>query len=159
MQWICLRSKPQWAQRACRWYAEKWGIPLRAYAESVDLCLRQKTGIPQWYLAATETGQIAGGLGVIENDFHTRPDLTPNVCAVFVEPEFREKGLARKMLDNVCRDMAQMGQSDLYLLTDHTDFYEKLGWHFLENIRENSGGLARCYHISLAQFLTESSAR
>lgn len=152
MRWICLRDEPQWAQRACRWYSEKWGITLRAYEESVEICLRQKTGIPQWYLAATETGRIAGGLGVIENDFHTRADLTPNVCAVFVEPEFRGKGLARKMLDNVCRDMARMGQTDLYLLTDHTDFYEKLGWHFLENIRENSGDIARCYHITLAPF-------
>ena len=159
MQWICLRDNPQWAQRTCRWYAEKWGIPYQAYEESVALCLKQKTGVPQWYLAVTDAGCIAGGLGVIENDFHTRVDLTPNVCAVYVEPEFRGKGLARKMLESVCRDMAQMGQSDLYLLTDHTDFYERLGWHFLENIRENSGEFARCYHISLAPFCADSSVR
>ncbi|MCI6289750.1 MAG: GNAT family N-acetyltransferase, partial [Clostridiales bacterium] len=56
------------------------------------LCLEKKGPIPQWYLAVTEEGEIAGGMGVIENDFHTRPDLTPNVCAVYVEPAFRGKG-------------------------------------------------------------------
>ena len=116
------------------------------------LCLEKKGQIPQWYLAVTEEGEIAGGMGVIENDFHTRPDLTPNVCAVYVEPAFRGKGLARRMMEDLCRDMAQMGQRDLYLLTDHTSFYEKLGWQFQEMVRENGGDFARCYHISLEPY-------
>ena len=116
------------------------------------LCLEKKGPIPQWYLAVTEEGEIAGGMGVIENDFHTRPDLTPNVCAVYVEPAFRGKGLARRMMENLCRDMAQMGQRDLYLLTDHTSFYEKLGWQFQEMVQENGGDFARCYHISLTPY-------
>ena len=116
------------------------------------LCLEKKGPIPQWYLAVTEEGEIAGGMGVIENDFHTRPDLTPNVCAVYVEPAFRGKGLGRRMMENLCRDMAQMGQRDLYLLTDHTSFYEKLGWQFQEMVRENGGDFARCYHISLTPY-------
>lgn len=149
MQWLCLRDHPQWADQACRWYAAKWRVPLSAYEESMGLCLERKAPIPQWYLAVTEAGEIAGGLGVIENDFHTRWDLTPNVCAVYVEPAFRGRGLARQMLENVCRDMAQMGQTDLYLLTDHTALYEKMGWQFQEMVQENSGEFARCYHISL----------
>lgn len=116
------------------------------------LCLEKKGPIPQWYLAVTEEGEIAGGMGVIENDFHTRPDLTPNVCAVYVEPAFRGKGLGRRMMENLCRDMAQMGQTDLYLLTDHTSFYEKLGWQFQEMVQENGGDFARCYHISLEPY-------
>ena len=91
-------------------------------------------------------------MGVIENDFHARPDLTPNVCAVYVEPAFRGKGLVRRMMENLCRDMAQMGQTDLFLLTDHTRFYEKLGWQFQEMVRENGGDFARCYHISLTPY-------
>lgn len=61
MQWLCLRENPRWAERACRWYAEKWGVPLSAYEESVALCLEKKGPIPQWYLAVTEEGEIAGG--------------------------------------------------------------------------------------------------
>ncbi len=45
------------------------------------------------------------GLGVIENDFHNRKDLTPNICAVYVEEKYRGQGIAGKMLNFVCEDM------------------------------------------------------
>ena len=72
-----------------------------------------------------------GGLGVIENDFHDRKDLTPNVCAVYVEPEHRCKGIAGRLLAYVCGDMESFGVDTLYLITDHTGFYERYGWTFL----------------------------
>lgn len=68
---------------------------------------------------------------MIENDFHNRKDLAPNVCAVYVENEFRKKGIAGMMLDYVCKDFAQMGIDTLYLITEHTSFYERYGWEFL----------------------------
>ncbi len=37
-------------------------------------------------------GQIIGGIGVIENDFHDRKDLAPNVCAVYTEEDRRGDG-------------------------------------------------------------------
>ena len=49
--------------------------------KNMDDCLRGEKAVPQWYVAI-ENGRIIGGLGVIENDFHMRVDLTPNVCAV-----------------------------------------------------------------------------
>ena len=67
---------------------------------------------------------------MIENDFHDRPDLTPNICAVFTEPAYRGQGLAGSLLDFVCRDMSKNGIHTLYLLTDHEGFYERYGWEF-----------------------------
>ena len=49
----------------------------------------------------TDGDKIVGGLGVIENDFHDRKDL-------------RSKEI-----------------SPVYLVTDHTGFYERYGWEFL----------------------------
>lgn len=85
--------------------------------------------MPQWYVAV-ENETIVGGLGVISNDFHNREDLTPNVCAVYVEPAFRCRGIAGQLLELVCRDMASFGIDTLYLLTDHTSFYERYDWAF-----------------------------
>ena len=70
-------------------------------------------------------------MGVIENDFHDRPDLTPNVCAVYVEKAWRCQGIAGALLRAVCEDMRQFEIKTLYLLTDHTNFYERYGWEFL----------------------------
>lgn len=46
-----------------------------------------------WYLCL-DNERIVGGLGVIENDFHNRKDLTPNVCAVYTEQKYRCQGIA-----------------------------------------------------------------
>ena len=145
MQLLYLRDHPEWTERAAQWYHEKWGVPLDAYRESILACQAKAGSVPQWYLALDEKGEIIGGLGAIENDFHKRPDLTPNVCAVYVEPPHRMQGVARAMLDCVCRDLAEMGVHTAYLLTDHTNFYEKCGWSFLCRVEENGGGTARVY--------------
>lgn len=51
------------------------------------------------------------------------------------------------MLDFVCEDMEKFGIDTLYLLTDHTSFYERYGWEFLCMVREDGKEeeTARCY--------------
>ncbi len=127
---IRLVDRPDLKERAAQWFHEKWGIPLEAYRESMEECLTQKSAVPQWYLAM-EDGQILGGLGVIENDFHDRKDLAPNVCAVYTEEAKRGQGIAGALLDRVCKDMSDRDIDTLYLVTDHTSFYERYGWKFL----------------------------
>ena len=124
-----ISGRPELLDPAAEWFHEKWGIPLAAYRESMEESL-SGCAVPQWY-AALEDGEIVGGVGVIENDFHGRKDLRPNVCAVYVEPEHRCRGLAGALLDRVCRDMKGRGLEKLYLVTGHVCFYERYGWEFL----------------------------
>ena len=93
-------------------------------------CLMGLGAVPQWYVTLAD-GAIIAGAGVIENDFHERKDLAPNVCAVYVEENWRGRGVARALLSRICADMQEKGVKTLYLTTDHTAFYEKLGWEFL----------------------------
>ena len=96
----------------------------------MEECLSAQNAVPQWYLAMDKE-KIVGGLGVIQNDFHNRKDLTPNVCAVYTEKARRRNGIAGALLHYVCEDMKEKGIPTLYLLTDHTAFYERYGWEFL----------------------------
>lgn len=125
-----VREHPELAEQAAEWFHQKWGVPLEAYRESIEACMRGGKAVPQWYLAM-DRNAIAGGLGVIENDFHDRKDLAPNVCAVYVEEEYRCQGIAERLLQGVCDDMKEQGIETLYLVTDHTSFYERYGWEFL----------------------------
>lgn len=127
---IKIQEHPELLEAAAQWFHEKWGIPKEAYVESMEECLENKGAVPQWYVAMQDEA-IIGGLGVIENDFHDRKDLTPNVCAVYVEPECRKQGIAGRMLQFVCDEFAEKGIDTLYLVTDHTSFYERYGWEFL----------------------------
>ena len=127
---ISLGNNPTMKDRMATWFHQKWGIPLEAYQDSMTECLETKSAVPSWYVAI-QNDRIIGGIGVIENDFHNRPDLAPNVCALFVEPDVRGQGIAGKLLNTVCKDMKAAGLDKLYLLTDHTSFYERYGWEFL----------------------------
>lgn len=130
--------------QAARWFHSKWGVPEDAYLQSMERARTAQGGVPAWYVVLEE-GKIAAGLGIIENDFHKRPDLTPNVCAVFVEEPYRGKGLARTLLTHACRELAAHGVKNAYLITTHTEFYEHCGWDFYGMIQEASGEMVRMY--------------
>lgn len=125
---IRLIDRPEMKEQMALWFHQKWGIPQQAYMDSMQDALKGNA-VPSWYVAM-DGDRIVGGLGVIENDFHDRADLSPNVCAVYTEPEYRGQGIAGALLDYVCRDMQARGIDTLYLLTDHDSFYERYGWEF-----------------------------
>ena len=128
-QYITLQEKPELMDKAAEWFNSKWSVPKEAYLECMEAYLNQETGLG-WFLCL-DGDQIVGGLGVIENDFHDRPDLTPNVCAVYTEESHRCQGIAGKLLNKVVEDLRSKGISPAYLVTDHTGFYERYGWEFL----------------------------
>ena len=127
--YITLRERPELENDAAQWFHQKWGVPVDAYLECMDAYLARQTEYG-WYLCL-DGGNIVGGMGVIENDFHDRKDLAPNVCAVYTEENYRCKGIAGHLLNMVVEDMRSKGISPLYLVTDHIGFYERYGWEFL----------------------------
>lgn len=129
MTYITLRDKPEWEEKAAAWFHSKWGVPEEAYIECMTDYLNGATEYG-WYLCA-DGDRIVGGLGVIENDFHDRKDLTPNVCAVYTEEAYRGKGIAGRLLNMAVDDLHSKGVSPVYLVTGHTGFYERYGWEFL----------------------------
>ncbi len=126
---ITLREKPEIMNDAALWFHSKWGVPKEAYLECMEAYLSNNTEYG-WYLCLDED-KIVGGLGVIENDFHDRKDLTPNICAVYTEEEYRKQGIAGNLLNMAVEDLRSKGVSPVYLVTDHTGFYERYGWEFL----------------------------
>lgn len=129
LKYITLRSQPQLKESAAEWFNRKWGVPKEAYLECMNNYLNGETEYG-WYLCLDDN-KIVGGLGVIENDFHDRKDLTPNICAVYTRTEYRCKGIAGILLNMAVNDLKSHGISPVYLITDHTGFYERYDWEFL----------------------------
>lgn len=130
---------------AARWFHDKWGVDIEAYLNCMELSVKHEASVPQWYLAM-DGNKIIGGLGVIDNDFHNRKDLTPNICALYVEEDYRCNGIAGALVDYVCLDMHKRGIDTLYLITELTSFYERYGWKFFCMAQEDNGtGLLRLY--------------
>ena len=125
---VRLRERPDLKEKAAEWFSSKWNVPKSAYVESIEESF--SAVVPSWYLCL-DGDRIIAGMGVIENDFHSRPDLTPNVCAVYVEEKYRCRGIAGRLLGFVGEDMRDFGTDTLYLLTDLDSFYERYGWEYL----------------------------
>lgn len=89
--YITLRQQPQLKERAAEWFHQKWNVPKEAYQKCMDEYLNGETEYG-WFLCL-DGDTLIGGLGVIENDFHDRKDLTPNICAVYTEREYRSRAL------------------------------------------------------------------
>ena len=141
---ISLREAPDLLDKAADWFHEKWGVPRKAYRECMKAYLNRETEYG-WYLCL-DGDRIAGGLGVIENDFHNRKDLAPNICAVYTEEAYRCRGIAGRLLNLAVEDLRGKGISPVYLVTDHTGYYERYGWEFLCMVQEeNEPESARMY--------------
>ena len=142
--YVTLRQRPELLNMAASWFHAKWNVPKEAYLTCMTAYLKKETEYG-WYLCL-DGDRIIGGLGVIENDFHDRKDLSPNVCAVYTEEAFRGKGIAGRLLEMVVDDMASKGVTTLYLVTNHTGFYERYGWKFLCMVQgDGEQNLSRMY--------------
>ena len=123
LTYLTLRDAPALKETAAEWFHSKWGVPKEAYLECMESYLQNETEYG-WYLCM-DGNKIVGGMGVIENDFHDRKDLRPNVCAVYTDKEYRRKGIAGHLLVMTVKDLKAKGITPVYLVTDHTGFYEK----------------------------------
>ena len=128
-RYITLLEVPELKDTAAEWFHNKWGVPKEAYLECMEAYLNHETDYG-WYLCL-DGEKIVAGMGVIENDFHDRKDLAPNVCAVYTEEEYRCEGIAGNLLNMVVADMKSKNITPIYLVSDHIGFYEKYGWEFL----------------------------
>ena len=142
--YVTLRERPEFLDTAADWFHAKWNVPKEAYLACMMAYLKHETEYG-WYLCLNGN-KIIGGLGVIENDFHNRKDLSPNVCAVYTEEAFRGQGIAGRLLAMAVDDMASKGMATLYLVTDHIGFYERYGWQFLCMVQsDGEPNLSRMY--------------
>ena len=143
-EYVTLRDQHELKPAAAAWFHLKWGVPEEAYLKCMEAYLARDIEYG-WYLCL-DGGRIVGGLGVIENDFHSRKDLSPNVCAVYTEEEYRGRGIAGRLLNMAADDLRSKGITPIYLVTDHTGFYERYGWEFLCMVRsEDKPEITRMY--------------
>lgn len=128
-RFLDLREQPELKQAAAEWFHDKWGVPAEAYLACMTAYLNRETELG-WYLCL-DKDRIVAGLGVIENDFHDRKDLSPNICAVYTEETHRGRGIAGHLLNMAVDDLRSKGITPVYLVTNHAGYYERYGWEFL----------------------------
>lgn len=150
MEVISVRKCPQYKALAIQYFQTKWANKdtMKIYDDCITHCITTTAPLPQWYLLM-ESDEIIGGAGLITNDFISRMDLYPWICAVYIEEKHRGKAYASILLDFIKKNTKEMGFSNLYLCTDHIGFYEKYGFQFIGTGYHPWGVSSRIYSIDL----------
>lgn len=89
-----------------------------------------KDQIPLTILAHGVTGVPIGMSSLRSND-GIRPDLSPWLGSVYVDPPFRNKGVASQLVQEIHRIAKDLDFPKIYLLTYEDtlpNWYAKLGW-------------------------------
>jgi GNAT superfamily N-acetyltransferase len=133
---VDLRQRPEFASiiadRVWRAWWEPRGYPLSFVDELVQRNLNDEP-IPL-ALVAHDGSTFLGTASVIESDLDERPDYTPWVAAVWVEPEYRLNGIGAALVRAGAEKAHTLGLDPAYLsaLPLKHGFYERLGWRLVE---------------------------
>jgi GNAT superfamily N-acetyltransferase len=86
-------------------------------------------------LVAHDGANFLGTASVIASDLDERPDYTPWVAALWVEPHARSRGVGGALVGRAARECFALGMARAYLCARPalTGFYERLGWTAAEH--------------------------
>jgi GNAT superfamily N-acetyltransferase len=85
-------------------------------------------------LVAHAGGEFLGTASVIACDLDERPQLSPWVAAVWVEPHARRHGIGGMLVNQAVAACSALGIERAYLCArlERAGFYERLGWTRIE---------------------------
>jgi len=149
MHVISIREQPEFTDRAIAYFQEKWASEASrpVYDDCLHSSLHAEGPLPQWYLLM-DGEKIAGCAGLITNDFISRMDLWPWLCALYVEKDYRGHAYGALLIERAKRDAAQAGFRSLYLCTDHVGYYEHYGFRYLATGYHPWGESSRIYGLA-----------
>lgn len=149
MKVISIREAPERKDQAIKYFQSKWQSVLPViYEDCINHCIGSASPLPQWYILEKE-GAIIGCAGLITNDFISRMDLYPWVCAVYIGENHRGNNYAALLIDKAKRDAIEAKFDYLYLCTDHIGYYEKHGFEYIGQGYHPWGEESRIYQFKL----------
>jgi N-acetylglutamate synthase-like GNAT family acetyltransferase len=150
MNIISIKDNPEYKEKAIQYIQSKWASKdsMMVYEDCISNCVTTSKPLPQWYLLENN-GVIIGCAGLITNDFISRMDLYPWVCALYIEESYRGNAYGSKLLEKAKADAKSKGFSSLYLCTDHIGYYEKYGFTYIGQGYHPWGDSSRIYEANL----------
>lgn len=149
MRIISVRENPEYKDKIIQYFQNSWSeIAPIIYEDCISHSINAKDSLPQWYVLENNN-EIIGCAGLITNDFISRMDLYPWVCAIFIEEKHRGNNYSKLLIEKAKEDSKKAGFQNLYLCTDHIGFYEKMGFKYIGKGYHPWEEESRIYQIDL----------
>lgn len=149
MNIISVRENPEYRDKAIAYFQRSWSSVMPViYEDCITHSILTDNPLPQWYLLEKE-GEIIGCAGLITNDFISRMDLYPWVCAIYIEEKYRGNEYGSLLIAKAKEDTKKAGFDNMYLCTDHIGFYEKYGFNYIGQGYHPWGEESRIYKVKV----------
>ncbi|PBJ07317.1 GNAT family N-acetyltransferase [Flavobacterium sp. ACN6] len=149
MKIISVRENPEYKDKMIQYFQNSWfEVSPIIYEDCIKHSIEAKDALPQWYLLENND-EVIGCAGLITNDFISRMDLYPWVCAIFINEKHRGNNYSKLLIEKAKEDSKKAGFKNLYLCTDHIGFYEKIGFKYIGQGYHPWEEESRIYQIDL----------
>ncbi len=129
MKIVEISTVPDLLNAAITYFHQKWGSDSNYifYKDCIEHSVGDSSALPKFFVVL-EKDAIIASYALLTNDIISRQDLMPWFACLFVNEEYRNQGIAGKLLEHALKEAHAIGFSNLYLSTDLVGFYEKKGW-------------------------------
>lgn len=148
---INLIEEQEYLEEVSEWIWKEWDKQHGSKLENVVYRSKHsinKESIPQMYIAKYKE-EVVGVVAIWLNDLKARQDLFPWMATLYVKEEFRNMGIGKKLQKKCIEETKKLNYKNLYLITEHENYYEKMGWEFLENAPIGDGCYEKIYKYKL----------
>ncbi len=129
-----INKESTYLSSAIDYFWEKWGSDsnYNFYKDCIENSVNNHESLPKFYIIL-DNERIIGSYALLTNDIISRQDLLPWFACLFVEEEYRNKGIANQLLSHSLIESHKRGFQTVYLSTELSSFYEKKGWTYHSN--------------------------
>ena len=132
MRVISVIDYPESMERAIAYFQSIWAseYSMMVYDDSIRHALNPESVLPRWYLLL-DGEDIVGCAGLITNDFISRMDMFPWICALYIDETYRGHHYGNLLLTRAQMDAKHAGFDAVYLCTDHQGYYEQYDYEYI----------------------------
>lgn len=112
------------------WWGRDSYISLNAMEEIIkSYCINDTFPV---VLVAKIENEIVGTVTLLANDTQLRQDLFPIISSLYIKENYRNQGIGKLLMKSII-GISKQYFNRVYLLTRLEDYYEKMGFEYLED--------------------------
>ncbi|WP_298511620.1 GNAT family N-acetyltransferase [uncultured Kordia sp.] len=137
-------------EKGIAYFWKQWGNDSNFdfYRDCIENSVSDDNALPKFYVLL-DHNEIVACYALLLNDIISRQDIFPWFACLFVDENYRNQGIAKKLMTHALSECKNKGFETVYLSTDLENFYEKNGWSYHANGYTIFGEEIKIYSISL----------
>ena len=149
---IDVRNHPGRTDEAAAYIGGQWGSESNQsfYRDCIERSCDTDSDLPRFFLLTNEEDEsVVGSYALLRSDLNSRQDLSPWLACLYIEPDWRSRGLGAELLEHAIHEVRTQGYRSLYLCTDLDGYYERYNWIHIGRGYEIDGAETRIYEYRI----------